>query len=447
MITLHRTPEGERLAVMKGGPSTVLAVCDIDEQMRTDFARINEEMADQALRVLALAEKSIPGGEADHVAAMRAATGYRFLGFVGMSDPPRPEVSGAIEKAHAAGIRVVMLTGDQINTARAIARELRLNGDQEPRAIHARDLEGADHRKIAELARSVDVFARVSPEDKLKIVAALQGQDEILAVTGDGVNDAPALKRADIGVAMGMRGTEVAKEAADVVLADDNFATIIKAVEGGRTIYANIHKFVHLMFSTNLAEVLVIFSALVIGWPLPLTPLQILWVNLVTDVFPAMALAVEPSSPDAMRRPPTSPQAALLSNRFFTLILWQSAMLAGITLVFYGWALGQYGEGAHARTIALLALVGVQLGHTFNCRSQTRSALEGLNRNPALWIASAIVIALQLTAIYFRPLGAVLDTAPINASDWMIAGISIITPIVIVEATKWFSRRRKASGK
>jgi Ca2+-transporting ATPase len=446
MITIHRTPDGKRIAAMKGGPSAVLAVCDLDDRMRFDFTRLNEEMADEALRVLALAEKQIQDEASENSSELRATSGYRFLGLVGMIDPPRAEARGAIEKAHAAGIRVVMLTGDQINTARAIARELRLSGEKEPRAIHARDLEGADHRRVAELARSVDVFARVSPEDKLRIVAALQGQDEIVAVTGDGVNDAPALKRADIGVAMGMRGTEVAKEAADVVLADDNFATILKAVEGGRAIYANIHKFVHLMFSENLAEVLVIFSSLVIGWPLPLLPLQILWVNLVTDVFPALALSVEPGSPDAMRRPPSSPQAALLSTRFFILILWQSAMLAGITLCCYWWALREYGAGAHARTIALLALVGVQLGHTFNCRSRTRSALEGLSRNPYLWIASAVVIALQLSAIYFRPLGDVLETAPINGSDWTVAGISIVAPIMIVEATKLLSRRKESPG-
>src|SRR5499426_3988205 len=205
-----------------------------------------------------------------------------------------------------------MLTGDQLNTGRAIARELKLGSDA-PRALHARDLLGVDHQELASLARSTEVFARVSPEDKLRIVAALQQAEEVVAVTGDGVNDAPALKRANIGIAMGLRGTEVAKEAADVVLADDNFETIVSAVEGGRTIYANITKFVHMMFSHNLGEVLMIFTAIAAGWSLPLLPLQILWMNLVTDVFPALALAVEPASREIMKRPPRSSRSTLLS--------------------------------------------------------------------------------------------------------------------------------------
>ena len=241
--------------------------------------------------------------------------GYTFVGLVGMIDPPRPEVAAAIEGARAAGIRVVMLTGDQIQTARAIAHELRLTGDAPLQALHARDLANASPEDFARIVRTTDVFARVSPEDKLRIVEALQQAGEIVAVTGDGVNDAPALKRADIGVAMGERGTEVAKEASDLVLADDNFSTILKAIEGGRAIYANITKFVHMMFSNNLAEVLAIFVAIAAGLPLPLLPLQILWMNLVTDVFPALALAVEPAERDIMRHPPRSPQTALLSRR------------------------------------------------------------------------------------------------------------------------------------
>jgi len=451
MVTLHRAPDGSRLAALKGAPSVVLSLCThfavnvtdtqpLDEQARQNFLAINEEMAGRALRVLALACKE-PAANSSDITDPEFESDYVFLGFVGMSDPPRAEVPEAIDRAHAAGIRVVMLTGDQINTAKAIARELRLSGDDEPHALHARDLEGADQGRIAELAGAADVFARVSPEDKLNIVAALQQAGEIVAVTGDGVNDAPALKRADIGVAMGLRGNEVAKEAADVVLADDNFATILRAVEGGRTIYANIIKFVHMMFSQNLAEVLVIFVAVAAGWPLPLLPLQILWVNLVTDVFPALALAVEPASPGVMQRLPRSPQATLLSGRFLFLIGWQSIVLATITLGAYAWALNQYGEGAHERTVALLALVGVQLGHTFNCRSRTRSVFAGLFRNPFLWVAAAMVIALQLLAVYLKPLARVLGTEQPTAADWVVTGLSIILPVVIVEIVKLFARR------
>ena len=458
MITVHRGPDGMRLASLKGAPAAVLELCDnyaessaaarrLEREARQRLLAVNEEMADRALRVLALAEKRLDrGDDAPGSAAISDAeieSGYTFLGYVGMIDPPRAEAAGAIRQAREAGIRVVMLTGDQIRTARAIARELRLSGGAEPYALHARDLAQASPDRIAELARTTDVFARVSPEDKLNIVAALQQGGEIVAVTGDGVNDAPALKRADIGVAMGQRGTEAAKEAADVVLADDNFATIVRAVEGGRTIYANIVKFVHLMFTHNLGEVITIFLAIVAGWPLPLLPLQILWINLVTDVFPAFALAVEPSAPDVMRHRPRSPRATLLSRQFLLLIAWQGTMLGGIALAVYYWALHVYGTGPHARTLALLALVGVQLGHMFNCRSRRYSAFTGLFRNPFVWLATAAVIGLQLLALYLKPLARVLDTVVPTFTDWMVVAACVVAPIVVVEGTKMFARRKQ----
>jgi Ca2+-transporting ATPase len=300
----------------------------------------------------------------------------------------------------------------------------------------------ADGARVAELARAAQVFARVSPEDKLCIVEALRQSGETVAVTGDGINDAPALKRADIGIAMGKRGTEVAKEAADIVLTDDNFSTIVAAIEWGRAIYANIIKFVHMMFANNLAEVLVIFAAIVVGLPLPLLPLQILWINLVTDVFPALALAVEPPSPETMRHRPRSPRNMLLSSSFMLLIAWQGALLAAITLSAYMWALQVYGAGAHARTVTLLALVGVQIGHLFNCRSRTRSCFDGFFRNPFILVAAAIVIALQLLAVYFPPLMRVLDTVQPTERDWMVAGLAVVLPVIIVELTKALARRK-----
>ena len=463
MITVHRGPAETYLVALKGAPSVVLDACanyldnglsirPLDDERRAQYLAVNEEMAGRALRVLALAEKQLEGvGDRDQLilealpqlnSKAHLEDGYTFLGFVGMIDPPRPEVPEAIEQARAAGIRVVMLTGDQVNTARAIARELRLNGDQEVQALHARDLEGVIHERLVEFARAASVFARVSPEDKLRIVEALVQSGEVVAVTGDGINDAPALKRASIGVAMGARGTEAAKEAADVVLADDNFATILKAVEGGRTVYANIIKFVHMMFSHNLGEVLVIFLSIAAGWPLPLLPLQILWMNLVTDVFPALALAVEPAAPGVMERPPRSPDSSLLSRSLLVLIAWQGTLLAAITLSVYAWAVDAYGEGAHARTVALMAIIGVQLGQMFNCRSRTRSAFEGLLRNPFIWIATVIVIALQLIAIYVDPIAHVLNTTRLSSIDWLLAAVCVIAPVVFVEATKDLARRR-----
>jgi P-type Ca2+ transporter type 2C len=451
MITVHRAGDGRHFVAMKGAPGVVLDASTgystgisnqpLDADSRARFLSMNEAMARRALRVLGLAGKWLDRSHFEVSASTCLEAGFTFVGLVGMIDPPRPGVAAAIEGAHAAGIRVVMLTGDQIQTARAIAQELRLNGEAPLQALHARDLANASPEELARMVRTTDVFARVSPEDKLRIVEALQQAGEIVAVTGDGVNDAPALKQADIGVAMGERGTEVAKEASDLVLADDNFSTILKAVEGGRTIYANITKFVHMMFSNNLAEVLAIFVAIATGLPLPLLPLQILWMNLVTDVFPALALAVEPAERNIMRHPPRSPQTALLSRRFLILIVWQGILLATIVLAAYVWALSYYGEGAHARTVAFLALIGTQIGHFFNCRSRTRSAFEGLARSPFIWLAAATMVGLQLLAFSLTPLTRVLDLSRPTMADGGIAGLTILLPIAVVELTKWISRR------
>jgi P-type Ca2+ transporter type 2C len=454
MTTLHRKMNGQHFAALKGAPVVVLDSCStyrdadgntksLDAGALARFTAANEQMASRALRVLGLAIKHFET-EAEHHSEEALESEYTFLGFVGMIDPPRSGVAEAIRRAKIAGIRTVMLTGDQLNTGLAIARELGL-GKEEPRALHARDLIDTNPDRLAELARNTDVFARVSPEEKLRIVEALQHAGEVVAVTGDGVNDAPALKRANIGIAMGQRGTEVAKEAADVVLADDNFETIVRAIEGGRTIYANIIKFVHMMFSHNLGEVLMIFIAIAAGWPLPLLPLQILWMNLVTDVFPALALAVEPASKEIMSQPPRSSDKSFLSKPFLILIGWQSAMLAAIGLGAYIWALQLYGAGPHSRTIALFVLVSVQLGHTFNCRSRTRSAFDGLFRNRYIWIAVLIVVLLQLCAAYFSPLAAVLGTVKPSWTDWIVISTCGLLTIGIVEISKLVLRRTRAT--
>lgn len=441
MTVAFEDREGGVFAMEKGAPSVVLRACrsyigpqgrtnEMTDEAREAFLRLNEDMASRALRVLAFAEKSLDNRTAD------LDSGYTFLGFMAMADPPRPGAASAIHEASSAGIRVVMLTGDQMSTARAIAEQLDLTRDHDIVALHSQDLADADDSQLAELARRAHVFARVTPEDKLTIVKALQRDGEIVAVTGDGVNDAPALKQADIGIAFGERGTDVAKEAADIVLTKDDFSVIIKAIEGGRTIYANIVKFVHLMFSKNLGEVIVIFAAIVAGLPLPLLPLQILWINLVTDVFPALALALEPSDQETMLRPPRPPNETLLSPRFMILIAWQGAMLAAIALGEYLWALRSYGEGDHSRTVALFALVSVQLGHLFNCRSQTRSTFVRFFSNPFLFAAVAVVIALQLIAVYFGPLAHVLGLVTLSVRDWAAVGVAFVLPIAIVELTK-----------
>lgn len=449
MVVVVCDLKGVCSAMMKGAPAVVLSACinfidetgkirQLTEKKQAEFTAINDEMANQALRVLAFAEKPNPNKDYDDI-----EKGYTFLGFVGMNDPLRPSAFEAVREAQRAGICVVMLTGDQVSTAKAIANELNLSEGADVFALHSQDLIGTENEQLANLARQAHVFARVTPEDKLRIVEALQKTGEIVAVTGDGINDAPALKKADIGVAMGMRGTEVAKEASAIILADDNFATIVKAVEAGRTIYANIIKFVHLMFSKNLGEVLLIFTAILINLPLPLLPLQILWINLVTDLFPALALALEPPTPETKLRPPRSPKASLLSKPFLFLIVWQGAMLAVIILAAYYWAVKTYGEGAHARTIALLVLVGGQIGHLFNCRSRRHSAFKRFFANRYVFIAVGIVVLLQFSAVYFTPLANILELIRPNAFDWLIVGISTILPIIIVEISKLFSPRRR----
>ncbi|MDI1240558.1 MAG: calcium-translocating P-type ATPase, PMCA-type [bacterium] len=458
MEVVSQAEDGRQFASMKGAPGVLLDACnsyisqngntnDLDDEKRRTFLEINESMASRELRVLAFAEKPL-NGEVDFSSNDElkidevTSKGYTFLGFAGMIDPLREGVVEAVRKAQQAGIRVIMLTGDQLNTARAVARELNLNEGFDLVALHSDDLVASDSEKIARMAREAQVFARVTPEDKLRIVEALQKAGEIVAVTGDGVNDAPALKRADIGIAMGMRGTEVAKEAADIVLTDDNFSTIVKAVESGRSIYANITKFVHMMFSHNLGEVLVIFVPIAAGFPLPLFPLQILWINLVTDIFPALALAVEPPSLNTMTRGPLSASENLLSKPFLILIAWQGVMLAIITLAVYFWALQTYGDGAHTRTVTLLAVVGSQLGHLYNCRSRTQSAFNGFFRNPYIFAATGVVVVLQIFAIYFEPLARVLDTVRPTAIDLGVILIALFAPIAIVEIVKVIDRRR-----
>jgi Ca2+-transporting ATPase len=419
MITTH---DGGYVA-MKGAPSVVLEACALGDAERAQLMARNEALASDGLRILAFAE------------GQTGKPRFTFLGFAALADPPRPGAAEAVAKAHDAGIRVVMLTGDQVATARAITRELRLSGDREPLVVHARELASRDAAQVHELASRADAFARVTPEEKLRIVAALRDAGEVVAVTGDGINDAPALRRADIGVAMGGIGTDVAKSSADLILTDDNLGTIVAAVEEGRTIFANITKFVHLMFSHNLGEVIVVFAAIVAGLPLPLLPLQILWMNVVTDIFPAFAVALEPPLPRRMREPPRS-ASAILSRPFLWLIAWQGVMLAAVALAAYGWALARYGAGAHARTIALTVLVAVQMGHTFNCRSRTESAFAGLARNPHLWAATATVIAFQVAALTFTPLRRILDTTPLTRLDAAVVLVCGILPVAIVELYK-----------
>lgn len=456
MVTVHDGPEGKRVAYIKGAPGTVLeasrqtrrdgqlqALSDSDRQQ---IIRVNEELAGRAQRVLAVAYRE----SADTDDEQQLTTDLIFVGLIGMIDPLREEAKDAIAVCREAGIRAMMITGDQPATAAEIARQMGFDRDRNGRplrTVHGRELQNLDDNGWKKIAAETAVFARVSPEHKLRIVEALQSLGEIVAMTGDGVNDAPALKKADIGVAMGIKGTEVAKETADMVLLDDNFATMVAAVKQGRIIFANISRFIHYLFSCNLSEILVVFIAILAGWPLPLGALQVLWLNLITDVFPAMALALEPSAPEVMTSPPRNPKEPLVTWPFLYLVTWQGLLLSGVTLLAFWIGMrwyGREGEGLRVAVTMAFSTIGLaQVMHTFNARSRRRTALSArLFTNRWLWAAVAACILLQIAAIYLKPLRAVLRTVPLSAADWLVVAGCSLAPVVVVELVKLVKRSK-----
>jgi Ca2+-transporting ATPase len=454
MVTVHRTPEGTLVAYMKGSLAAVLEstsqfmthgqIRPITPQDNEQILQLNRKMAENALRVLAVACRELP---ADYTPE-DLASNFTYVGLFGMIDPLREEAKSAIEQCHEAGIRTIMITGDQPVTAAEIARQLGLDRDKQGRqyrTVHARELDGLDEAGWGRIVADAAVFARVSPEHKLRIVEALQKQKHIVAMTGDGVNDAPALRKADIGVAMGIKGTEVAKETASMIIRDDNFATIVRAIEQGRMIYSNIQRFIHYLFSCNFSEILTVFAAIMIGWALPLAPLQILWLNIITDVFPALALALEPSAPNMMKRKPRDPQERLLNRTFVSLIVWQGILLAAVTLAAFAIGMSWYGDDSagldHAVTISFMTLALAQTFHALNARSQMDSVFNRqLFSNRWLWGAILICILLQLAAVYVPFLQTVLHTVPLNLSDWgLVLGFSLL-PVVVVEVVKLVRR-------
>ncbi len=454
MVTVHRTKEGSAIAYVKGSPGALLdrsstqlreaGAEPLTAEDRERQLKLNRDLAGAALRVLGIAFRELP----EDYTREDLDRDLVFVGLVGMLDPLRDEVKAAIATCRDAGIRTIMITGDQSATASEIGRQLGIDLDADGRpltAVHARELDGLDAGGLEEVVSTAGVFARVSPKHKLQIVEALQSRGEIVAMTGDGVNDAPALKQADIGVAMGIKGTEVAKETADMIITDDNFATIVSAVEQGRMIYANIMKFIHYLFSCNFAEILTVFVAILIGWPLPLGALQILWLNMITDVFPALALALEPSAPDMMKRPPRDPRESLVNRRFLGLIAWQGSMLGMLTLIAFGIGLQWYGTGDGARratTMAFSTLALSQVVHAFNARSQRRSIFTSrLFTNSWLWAAVGACLLLQISAVTVPLLQRVLHTVTPNASDWAVIAACSLAAIPIVELVKLATRR------
>ena len=385
-----------------------------------------------ALRVLALAGRSIPAADFDPAGdLMPWVERLTLLGLVGLIDPPRPEAREAIRQCHAAGIDVKMITGDHGVTAAAIARDLGLPGE-----VHeGREIEGLQGAALADLVARTGVFARVSPEHKLRIVAALKARGHVVAMTGDGVNDAPALKTADIGIAMGITGTEVTQEAATLVLADDNFASIVGAVQEGRTIYDNIVKFVRFQLSTNIGAILTVLGAPMLGMPMPFTAIQILWVNIIMDGPPAMTLGVEPAQPGIMEARPRSPKAGILTGKRLIKLLFYGVTMAAGTLATYAW--GQHTVGsAYAMTLAFTTFVLFQFFNIFNARSEVGSAFNRqFFSNGKLWLSLTAVLVLQALVVHWAPAQAVFDTVDLSLADWLLSA-SVAASVLLLEESR-----------
>lgn len=432
------------VAYTKGAPESVLPRCTSAGTGGQSFSAAEwleraESLAEQGLRVLAVARRhhqSVQANEADE-------TDLCLLGLVGLMDPPRAEAAQAVHECLTAGITPVMITGDHAATARAIALRLGIVSDANAPVLTGEDLAALDPDQLQARVHQVRVYARVDPAQKIRIVAALQARGEFVAMTGDGVNDAPALRRADIGVAMGLGGTDVAREAASLVLLDDNFATVVKAVREGRRIFDNIRKFVRYAMTGNSGEIWTLFLAPLMGLPIPLLPIHILWVNLVTDGLPGLALAAEPAEPGVMQRPPRPPNESLFAGGLWQHILGVGLLIGGLCLALQAWALNH--AEAHWQTMVFTVLTLSQMAHVLAIRSETESLWRlGLGTNKALLGAVALTFVLQMATIYVPFLNPVFKTQPLSASELGLCLAAAAVVFVVVEIEKAWHRRQRA---
>lgn len=442
MSTVHAAADTQRLIAVKGSPREVLALShwylhdgvqtELTNEARQMILAENERMAGKALRVLGFAYAISPDES-------RSLDGNLvWLGLIGMADPIRAGVPELIAQFHRAGIDTVMITGDQSATAYAIGRALRLSNNDHLEILDSTHLEEVNPEVLKGLAQRAHVFARVSPSHKLQIVQALQNAGRVVAMTGDGINDGPALKVADIGIAMGHTGTDVARAVADVVIEDDNLETLIVAVSQGRTIYNNIRKSIHFLLATNLSEIVVMFTAIAAGMGQPLNPMQLLWINLITDIFPGLALALEPPEPDVLRQPPRDPTAPIVRVADFKRLAFEATTISAGALAAYGYGLARYGAGPQAGTLAFMGLTSAQLLHALSCRSE-RHSVFGTDRLPPNNYLNAAIggsLAIQTAAALVPGLRQFLGISPIGLIDGVVIGASALLPFVINEATK-----------
>jgi Ca2+-transporting ATPase len=419
-------------------------VVKFTEKQKDELKEAVRDMSSEALRVLGFAYKNVEEKKDNDFSKIKEE-GFVFLGLQGMIDPPRPEVKDAVAKCKKAGIRIFIITGDHGLTARAIAKEIGLAAD-ETRIIKGVELDKMNEEELSLALRQEVIFARVSAEHKMRVVNNLMSQGEIVAVTGDGVNDAPALKKADIGVAMGITGTDVSKEASEMVLTDDSFATIVNAIEEGRSIYSNITKFIRYMFSTNLGEIIAILLAMLfVPQIFIVSAVQILWINLGTDVLPALALGVEPAEEGIMDKPPRNPKARIINFKKFINWLISGLIIGGGTFVMF---MMNIGDPVKARTMAFTVLVFFQLVNVFNCRHEAKSLAHiKLFSNKFVILAVVISLVLQVSVVQLPFLQGVFKTVGLSLMEWL-AIIMLSLAIIVYEEIRKLSERRaqKTSG-
>jgi len=441
MATLH-AHNGKKFIFIKGAPEKLFDICTTcSTGPWPKVGHIAENFARDGLRVLAMAYKEVPP-ETKEITHEDLETGLVFAGLQGMLDPPRPEVIGAIEGCRKAGIRVVMITGDHAVTARTIAKKLGIEG-KDPKVITGRELEVMDDEELFQKVQEIDVYARVSPNHKLRITRQLIRAGEIVAVTGDGVNDAPALKAAHIGVAMGKGGTDVAREASDMVLADDNFISIFHAVEEGRIVFDNLRKVTFFLIPTGIAAILTILGSILLGLPLPYLPAQLLWINLVTNGLQDVALAFEPGEKDVFSRPPRDPKEGIMNRTLIVRTVLVSLLISAGVLYEFWWALDQGVSLERARTLAMTVMVFFQFFQAWNSRSEIQSVFT-INpmSNPFLFYGMIAAVLAQLAVIYAPALQWIFRTEPITGREWMQILLVALTVVILVEADKGWRRRR-----
>ncbi len=449
MVTVHElNNRNGKFFAIKGSPREVLDLCKwhvkedqkkpLTEEDRLRIELENEHMAGKAFRVLGLAYATKENNSIEEDDDIIRSDDIIWLGIVGIADPIRKGVKKLVGDFHRAGIDTVMITGDQSPTAYAIAKELDLSKDEQLEILDSRHLTDIPPETLKALCERVHVFARVSPSHKLQIVQALQGAGKIVAMTGDGINDGPALKAADIGIAMGHAGTDVAREVADVIIEDDNLETMIIAVSHGRTIYNNIRKSVHFLLSTNMSEIMVMFTAIALGLGQPLSAMQLLWINLLSDIFPGLALALELPEPDVLSRPPRDPNEAIIKPSDFKRISFEGAVISAGSLAAYGYGIMRYGIGPQAGTLAFSSLTTGQLLHSLSCRSEEHSLFsrEKLPPNKYLNVALAGSFAVQILAMTVPGIRSLLGVTPLGVFDGLVVGAAALLPLFVNEITK-----------